>query len=263
MNRSPNLLRIVLPLAALTALGGGCIEDSPREVDPAEAVDAADGPDVDRSIDAAPAGDARMPDMPPPDARVGPEPGGPCVDPVWLTDSAGRPAYAVRCADGSVELVGGGACTPIIDGPACDPELIGDCDVDADCAAQPFGRCVIGTVIGEPGCLCRYGCQTDDECSPGTHCVCAGAYDGSSRCVPGDCGAPPECARASCALLTNRDECGAAPATACRRDVDTCRSAADCVGRDDVDGEYCLPGPGRLRCRWPDPFPEPEPYACP
>ena len=256
----------------IAALGlSGCIEQAPStaEPDPRPALDALlDGPPLDGAqrsdvgvTDAMPPDAAERPDTrladarstdgePPPDGAPPAPRAAPC-DGVPIPGADGEPSGYVRCADGSVDRVGPARCTP--DAPAgfCPAGFDGgECQVDSDCVARPFGRCGLPSgLVDVPGCICTYGCATDDDCAAGAVCACdtTGEVAAPGVCVPERCNDAADCPGGRCGLARFEEGCGVIPALGCRTADDACTHNRECVPCDDGDG-LCL-----AEC-WPTDF---------
>lgn len=164
-----------------------------------------------------------------------------CVDPQPIAQESGGASGFVRCADGAVDRVAAVACEqPLSDGPACQgDEDSQTCTTDSDCVDRPHGRCIhYEDFDASTHCGCSYGCATDDDCTDGRSCVCAGVLDSeSSRCVASNCSDSEDCGSGACGLAVWDDGCGAVPSLACRVGGDECRSDGDCASDED-----CSPG---------------------
>lgn len=125
--------------------------------------------------------------------------------------------------------------------PACgSPD--DQCTVNADCTGGANGRCVLSVMMGD--CSCAYDeCVTDDDCSRGRVCACAGVgtWSGTNVCVHAECHVDADCATGLC--FADRSHCGVTDdpeelfviGYACATRDDTCRSDEVCTDPD----EFC------------------------
>ena len=162
--------------------------------------------------------------------------GGPaaCVDPQPIVIDGVDSGY-VKCADGAIDRLEEIACgEPSPAGAACvGDELNLQCTTDADCSAQPYGRCLHYNDEFKGGgtyCGCAYGCESDADCGDGRICLCGGvtAEFASSRCVDANCTTGEDCEPEACGLAVYNDGCGAYPTLTCRSDADGCHGNLDC-----------------------------------
>ncbi|MCH9683582.1 MAG: hypothetical protein K0V04_19245 [Deltaproteobacteria bacterium] len=116
------------------------------------------------------------------------------------------------------------------------------CTSDADCTAQPHGRCD-DLLSGPPGggCGCSYGCETDADCAAGQACGCDGeGVLGRPRCMPQDCASSDDCADGLCVLAWQENSCDPGYQVACTTPDDTCTFDTDC---NPFEGCYPTAGP--------------------
>jgi hypothetical protein len=122
------------------------------------------------------------------------------------------------------------------------------CHSDADCGAQPRGRCVAnsdgwcGGPAPPPGNQCRYdACTGDADCAAAPGGFCTG---GSPRaCVYGPCRTSADCTRRPggiCAVQSVGRFCASTLAF-CRYAGDPCAVDADCHGDAGAFGLQCVP----------------------
>ncbi|MCB9525708.1 MAG: ferritin-like domain-containing protein [Myxococcales bacterium] len=205
--------------AVFAAFGLGCDDGRERTVDPDQTDMAADGGALDLAgLDMTLELDQALPSA--------------CRDPQPVVDAVGAPTGFVRCADGAINRAAAVACPGPPAGSTCDPEALPEgarlnCEVDADCADRPHGRCIgnLGSPGLEQGCFCSYGCQTDADCRDEQACVCLGQ---GSVCVTARCATDAECGSGECGLSAYDDGCGVERSLACRTAEDACRLDVDC-----------------------------------
>ncbi len=164
----------------------------------------------------------------------------------------------VRCDDGTIHREAAVACDPTIGAAACEgTEPSKSCTTDADCTAQPHGKCLHHDVSfdnPEPSCGCAYSCANDADCGADAVCVCPGVVENGvawPRCSSqAKCNTDADCPSGECGITSFNDGCFQQIGLACRSDVDTCRVDADCMA-----GFSCAtipfsqsPNPGTFNC---------------
>lgn len=136
--------------------------------------------------------------------------------------------------------------------PGTSPDFEGDweCETDADCTADPSGRC---TGNSHDGWYCTYNeCTTDNECAAGSVCECSGGFRSDHNvCLPGNCVTDADCGETGFCSPSQGD-CGAYFGTVgyfCHTCEDECVNDSDC-GDADEWGSYCMydQGVGHWRC---------------
>ena len=163
-----------------------------------------------------------------------------CVGGTPALDANGGVTGFVKCADGTVHREQAMACDPTAGAPACSgTEEAIECGSDADCTAQPNGRCASYPGYGAWGspktiCGCTYPCINDAECGAGKVCVCGGVVENHfnpwSKCAAAACASDASCASGQCGVVFVAGACGyGTQALACRTAADSCRLNADCV----------------------------------
>lgn len=122
--------------------------------------------------------------------------------------------------------------------PPSETPQFDNCASDADCTERPHGYCELS--MGQiTGYRCRYGCVTDDDCSPGTVCECG---DPVGSCVPASCTENADCGPGlACASYVADPGCDH-PAFACQDPRDECLTSADCA-----EGKKCTVGKDKYR----------------
>lgn len=164
-----------------------------------------------------------------------------CDDPRVVTDYLGNDTGYVECADGAINRV---RQQPVSPPPAgsCDGHGQGECTVDADCTAQPMGRCHITFYPRgcKPDCGCFYpDCSSDDECPNGHTCAPVELlHTEVARCVPGACVGPQDCESGECGFFAYDDACEKKGGVSCRTDADDCHASGEC---QDEYVESCFP----------------------
>ncbi|MDI1451518.1 ferritin-like domain-containing protein [Polyangium sp. 6x1] len=176
--------------------------------------------------------------------------------PILLAD--GTDSGYVRCDDGTIHRAAAVACDPAIEAPACEgTEEYKQCTTDADCTAQPHGKCIHREVEFEspgPSCGCVYSCANDAECGEGSVCVCPGVVNNGvawSHCsAVAKCTTDADCPSGECGITSFNDGCFQQIGLACRADTDACRLDADCMaGFSCATLPYSTVGmPGTFNC---------------
>ncbi len=160
-----------------------------------------------------------------------------------LEDDCDHLAGYEACPDGSVHRHTAVDCRLAAEIEACAPQQNGICSQDTDCSDFPPGAC--HNQFGY--CLCRYPCQTDDDCGPMGACACDTQYEPSlfesfqgglytfTNCVSATCRSDEDCpGMYTCGL--SPDYCGGVEGFFCHGPADECQSNSEC----DINGE-----PGR------------------
>jgi hypothetical protein len=143
------------------------------------------------------------------------------------------------CASGAIRRRKAVVCPPVPTGPPgpCF-EAHPACASDAECTSSPHGTCANSHgLLGLCGCF--YGCTRDDECSPGSICIC---NTGGGECVAATCVDDASCPAGAVCASTLRIGMGYEAFT-CQRSDDECLGDADC-------GLFarCEPTSGRRVC---------------
>ncbi len=155
-------------------------------------------------------------------------------------------------------------CDPTIALPACQGDEANKfCSTDADCTAQPHGKCTTGS--GQIGryCGCTYSCESDADC-PATGgegdakvpqvCVCKnalGAGAESAVCAPASCRADSECETGACGVSIHHNGCFRRVELACRTSEDTCETTRDCKNGGQCAVQGGAPrGPDAKPAKW-------------
>ncbi len=127
-------------------------------------------------------------------------------------------------------------------GPPFDVKL---CARDADCGNMVHGYCQAypyGPGVN-PLTICRSGCIRDEECGPGSACLCG---DPVGTCVKASCLSDADCGGLACAS-SYADGCGTRYPTefACQLPTDTCAGSGDC----NRSYEQCTVAPSGRYCK--------------
>ncbi len=143
------------------------------------------------------------------------------------------------CPDGSIHRVEAVACeAPTTPDSCVDNSGGGNCGSAADCTDFPNGSCQQDKYfdgIFDLTCSCVYGCATDDDCSVGEICRCAGEGLGLyTECIVGGCVDDSDCGDYLCGL--SPDVCiPGGFVTACHSGADLCYSDLDCFNDQPCD----------------------------
>lgn len=164
--------------------------------------------------------------------------GGACQSPTLILAKNGASTGFEKCADGTIRRVEAVVVDTSIDAPACaGTEMNIQCMTDAECTAQPHGKCgsFQGSDFGGPttSCACTYACASDAECKEGEVCVSAGVVPMDqtwSRCVAASCITSKDCPSDECGISSYDNGCNLEVQLRCRSTTDACRVAADCGG---------------------------------
>jgi hypothetical protein len=153
----------------------------------------------------------------------------------------------VACGEGYVYKPESNRCKPgqVDDRSRSLPALtqVVDCTADASvCDAYRFSVC---QRTSDPFIAnsCSMGCATDDDCSPGSHCVCNGGAFGT--CSWDSCDSDADCEEGYHCASTPQG-CGSS-SFSCQKPDDECFSAKDCSGgynfcSDNGEGRRCGAG---------------------
>jgi hypothetical protein len=135
------------------------------------------------------------------------------------------------CAEGFMHRPGAGTCSLPAQLLRCDPAQSVDvsaCATDADCTARANGYCAARGAypggLNDP-CLCKYSCQSDADCDPGSICLCTGT--GGGVCVRASCTTDADCHGTFCASASS-DGCLAPPQFHCFSASEGCKVDSDC-----------------------------------
>jgi hypothetical protein len=129
-----------------------------------------------------------------------------------------------ECASGAVRRRKAVTCPPVPTGPPgpCYPAHPA-CGSDAECTSAPHGVC--SNVHGLVGlCGCMYTCSSDDDCNPGSICVCNSA---GGTCVVAICVDDASCPTGSVCASALRQGMGY-EVFRCQANDDECLGDGDC-----------------------------------
>ncbi|MGB1015723.1 MAG: ferritin-like domain-containing protein [Nannocystaceae bacterium] len=166
-----------------------------------------------------------------------------CAGDREIINDRDQPTGYSICGDGSVHRSQAVACQipPILPNACPSGPSQGKCRTDAQCTAEPNGRCIAydqnfrgtGTVY----CGCHYACESDNDCGADEACLCTGAVsyrDGKKdtrlpRCVPAECRTDTDCGAAGeCGAAIYNNGCSEQVTLACREEGDACRNHSEC-----------------------------------
>jgi len=124
-----------------------------------------------------------------------------------------------------------------------DTVALASCDVEQDDQCATDDQCTGQQCVATDECFCANACGRDDDCADDEACLASAAIAGDEplshfpRCVPATCRGPQDCGGSDCGVQLGL--CGNVMGL-------SCRSAFDCVDRDDCAfGGYCAGNEGR------------------
>jgi hypothetical protein len=123
------------------------------------------------------------------------------------------------------------------------PPFNNECTSDQDCTAKRHGICTPGGGPDGVALACQYGCMTDDECDPGSLCLCGTDI---GYCTAAECSTDAECGQGSlCAAYWVK--CHHQVGFACQNPADTCLDDSNCSSgsfceRSEDGLRRCVPG---------------------
>ncbi len=186
----------------------------------------------------------------------------PCLNPKPLTsDGSGTgPSGGFEvCDSGVVHRPSKSDCWSVIGAPdAAEPLPLDvgsgvprECNANDQCTGAPHGYCSvevperIGGIGGSPTESCHYGCVNDDECDPGSVCLCG---DPVGTCVKASCTTDADCPNGlpcervqivpSCDDIRYEMQCG----PACTHDADCVNQTGSGYGTPTCEHGTCYPG---------------------